>query len=80
MSGDGIEIKIRLPQWRVTIGDVTFEFPLGTTREDAESVILEAKLRHLDHLDAEAAAMDEPWRSRSLDRNAVVRAKLLAAE
>jgi hypothetical protein len=58
---DGIEIKIRLyaprpaPRYRVVIdGDLVLEFPEGTTREQAESVLEEAKRRYLEEYIAKA--------------------------
>jgi hypothetical protein len=48
---DSIEIRVRLPpppeRIRVTIGNTVFEFPEGTTREQAQSVLDEAKARYL---------------------------------
>ena len=52
-DSDAIECTIRSvptevrPLQRVTIGDVTYEFPEGTTREEAQSVLDEAKTRYL---------------------------------
>jgi len=52
MSDDGIEIRIRCwahqrQRYRITIGDVTYEFPDGTTREQAEEAIEQAKDQYI---------------------------------
>jgi hypothetical protein len=53
VSDDAIECRVRLwavekrPLLRVTIGDTTFEFPEGTTREEVRAVLDEAKARYL---------------------------------
>lgn len=39
--------EVRRQPPRVTIGDVTYEFPEGTTDEEAQSVLDEAKARYL---------------------------------
>lgn len=50
---DGIEATVRSyaierrPLLRVTIGDVTYEFPEGTTRDEAQLVLDEAKREYL---------------------------------
>jgi hypothetical protein len=58
---DGIEMKIRLHvapraiRYRVRISDdLVLEFPEGTTREEAESVLEEAKRRYLEEYIAKA--------------------------
>lgn len=52
---DGIETTVRSwtpvrrapARFRVRIGDDIYEFPEGTTREEAQSVLDEAKVRYL---------------------------------
>lgn len=40
----------REPPPRITIGDVTYEWPAGTTREEAQAVLDEAKLLVLSEM------------------------------
>lgn len=52
---DGIETTVRSwaqvrrapPRWRIRIGDELYEFPEGTTREEAQAVLDEAKKQYL---------------------------------
>lgn len=56
MSGDGIEAKVKAfvtvhpAPPRVRIGDDLLVFPPGTTNEEAQSVLDEAKRRYLESL------------------------------
>lgn len=50
---DGINVRIRsfsTAPLRARIGETTFEFPPGTSREDADAVIEEAKKRYFREL------------------------------
>lgn len=55
---DGINIRLRLydhaVSYRVRIGDTLYEFPEGTTREQAEAAIKEAKRLYFEKYVAKA--------------------------
>lgn len=52
LDDDGITVRLRSwavyqsPMIRIRIGDTLYEFPFGTTREQAQSVLDEAKRRY----------------------------------